>query len=282
MDHFTGTQSLCHAFATIIGGYTILPVTPQSPFCTVGLPQCIEVNMLGRSAADSTMVTDAYFDFGNFDAQGKALIIGRIPVEERNIATVTDLLVRQGIVHNVVHGYLFSEPNLPIVYVASIESPISFAYRLIPVLKTLPVGSAHRSNTPSALIMNNTCKQVSDIMGGFLIPYPIQQLFCSIAIPQHHQLKILGRCASQSPTVTDGIFSFVSMDSQGYALNIGRIPVQFKDVNVIMSKLTQLGIYCNFVIGFPCSMPMLPYVYVQQIEEPVIFAKKIRQVLYGQ
>ncbi|WP_226578059.1 DUF1259 domain-containing protein [Halobacillus litoralis] len=281
MDHFTGTQSLCHAFASIIGGYTILPITPQSPFCTVGLAQCIEVNMLGRSAADSTMVTDAYFDFGNFDAQGKALIIGRIPVEERNIATVTDLLVRQGIVHNVVHGYLYSEPDLPIVYVAGIESPVSFAWRLLPVLNTLPVGSAQRSNTPSALNMSHTCKQASEIMGGFLIPYPLQQCFCSIAVPQRHRLKILDRCASQSPTVTDGIFSFVSMDSQGCALNIGRIPVQFKDANMVMSKLTQLGIYCNFVTGFPCSMPMLSYMYVQQIEKPVVFAKKIRQILYG-
>ncbi|ARI77921.1 hypothetical protein [Halobacillus mangrovi] len=145
--------------------------------------------MLGRSAADSTMVTDAYFDFGNFDTQGKALIIGRIPVEERNIAAVTDLLVRQGVVHNVVPGYLFSKPNLPIVYVASIEYPISFAYRLLPVLNTLPVGSAHQPNTPSALNKNYTCKQVSDILGGFLIPYPPQQGFCSIAIPQQHQLK---------------------------------------------------------------------------------------------
>ncbi|WLR47270.1 hypothetical protein LC065_17385 [Halobacillus litoralis] len=281
MDHFKGTPSLCHAFASMIGGYTILPITPQSPFCTVGLAQCIEVNMLGRSAADSTMVTDAYFDFGNFDTLGKALIIGRIPVEERNIASVTDILVKQGIVHLVVHGYSYSEPNLPIVYVASIENPIVFAYRLLPVLNILPVGSAHRFNKPSAVNLKNTCKQTSDILGGFLIPYPPQQSFCSIAVPQHHRLKILGRCATQSPTVTDGIFSFVSMDSQGYALNIGRIPVPFKDADIVIAKLTQLGIYCDLVTGFPCSTPMLPYVYVQQIEEPAVFAKKIRHVLYG-
>lgn len=79
--------------------------------------------------------------------------------------------------------------------------------------------------------------------------------------------------------MTDGIFSFVSMDSQGYALNIGRIPVQFKDANVVMSRLTQLGIYCNFTTGFPCSMPMLSYVFVQQIEKPVVFAKKNRHVI---
>ncbi|GEN52618.1 hypothetical protein [Halobacillus faecis] len=281
MDHYKGTPSLCHAFASIIGGYTILPVTPQSPFCTVGLAQCIEVNMLGRSAADSTMVTDAYFDFGNFDAQGKALIIGRIPVEERNIASVTDILVKQGIVHHVAHGYLYSEPNLPVVYVASIENPIFFAYRLLPVLNILPVGTAHRFNKPFSVNIKNTCQQTSNILGGFLIPYPSQQSFCSIAIPQYHPLKILGRCATQSPTVTDGIFSFVSMDSHGYALNIGRIPVPFEDANVVMSELTHLGIYCNLVDGFPCSMPMLPYVYVQKIEEPVVFAKNIRQVLYG-
>ncbi|RLQ96669.1 DUF1259 domain-containing protein [Falsibacillus albus] len=281
MDHFIETQSLCHSFASIIGGYTILPISPQFPFCTIGLSQCIEVNMLGRSAADSTMVTDAYFDFGNFDAQGRALIIGRIPVEIRQIPTVTGILARQGILYKVVNGYSFSEPDLPIIYVASIECPISFAHRLLPVLNTLPTIPVHQSNKPTTIYMHETCNQVSNILGGFLIPYPPQQSFCSIALSQYHPITILGRCATQSPTVTDGIFSFVSMDSQGCALNIGRIPVQLKDANEVMLKLTREGLYSNFVEGFPCSQPMLSYIYVQQIEKPVVFAEKIRGVLYG-
>ncbi|MDP5274947.1 hypothetical protein [Chengkuizengella axinellae] len=43
--------------------------------------------------------------------------------------------------------------------------------------------------------------------------------------------------------------------------------------------LTNEGIISTLVEGFPNSEPNLPYVYVQQIENPVLFAKKVNRVM---
>ncbi|NDI35341.1 DUF1259 domain-containing protein [Chengkuizengella sediminis] len=279
MNYISTQQSLCNYFASIIGGFTILPVTQQSPFCTIGLSQFIPIKMLGRPAINSTMVTDAYFDFENFDSQGRALIIGRIPVLEQNIPAVINALSREGIVYKIVRGYPFSEPTLPIIYVEKIENPITFAMKLIPALKTLPIIPPYYQKTKNNSKIKYLCNQFSEIVGGFLIPVPLQQNFCSIGLSQYHSIKILGRFGTHSPTLTDAIFSFVSLDSQGRALNIGRIPVQEHEVYEFMTMLSKEGILSTLVEGFPHSEPQLPYVYVQQIENPIIFAKKINRAM---
>ncbi|HEX7065779.1 MAG TPA: DUF1259 domain-containing protein, partial [Bacillales bacterium] len=90
---------------------------------------------------------------------------------------------------------------------------------------------------------------------------------------------VLGRKA-ESLMFLPHAFSFESMDSEGRALCIGETVVLQKEINPFISVLREHGIIVNAIHNhWLFDKPRLMYMHFESIDEPLSFARKVRDAV---
>lgn len=124
---------------------------------------------------------------------------------------------------------------------------------------------------------NSVCKQFGEILGG---KHTLQDGLCSVELKRKNlNVTILGRPTSSNHTI-GAMFSFESLDQQGYALNLGEIALLQKEVYPFTLSLQQQGILVNSLHNhWLFTNPPIVFTHFSSIENPLSFAKKVSYAL---
>lgn len=90
---------------------------------------------------------------------------------------------------------------------------------------------------------------------------------------------ILGR-RTRSPLVNPTFFTFENINSRGRALNLGETVILQREINPFISVLRRNGIVVTALHNhWLFENPRLFYIHFESVENPITFARKVRQAL---
>lgn len=112
------------------------------------------------------------------------------------------------------------------------------------------------------------CSEFARILGG-------TSSFQNKTITRKIDVTIMGR---PSPTAASSIFAFNSLDKNGMALNLGEFSLLQKEVDPFIKALINQGIKVSAVKEHWFYIdPQMIYVNFQSIDNPLSFARKVRE-----
>jgi hypothetical protein len=118
------------------------------------------------------------------------------------------------------------------------------------------------------------CEEFARILGG---TSSFQNNSCISVVSRNIQVRIMGRL---SPTASSGFFAFNSLDINGTALNLGEFPLLEKEVNPFINILRKQGIEVSPVKSHWLFIePQIIFINFQSIDNPLTFARKVRNAL---
>lgn len=126
-------NSLCHQFGQILNAKSSI----EDGVCSVEIKRNIPVTIQGRLARGE-MAIDLMFE--SLDDKGNALNRGEAVILEEEIPSFMHSLVKNGIIISAVHNHwLYTKPDILYIHFQSIESPLSFAYKIAEAIRLLKV-----------------------------------------------------------------------------------------------------------------------------------------------
>lgn len=131
-----------------------------------------------------------------------------------------------------------------------------------------------RSNKSGSL--DRLCREFARIVDGS--PSVVNGV-CFIQKFRNIRPTILGR-RTRSLLVNPTFFTFENIDNRGRALNLGETVILQREINPFISVLRKNGILVTALHNhWLFENPRLFYIHFESVENPIIFARKVRQAL---
>ena len=236
--------------------------------------------VLGRKA-ESFMFIPQAFSFENIDREGKALCLGETVILEEEINPFMSMLRKHGIIVTALHNHwLFDKPRLMYMHFESTDHPITFAKKVkdaMSVLITQNVGVAQRGMIHDANVAN-LCDRFNNILDG--ATHTSENGMCMVMKSRTNIKPIVRGRTGQSFLLIPQMFTFESMTSDGLALCTGETVILQSEINRFISKLREHDIIVTAVHNhWLFDKPRLMFMHFESIDEPIAFAKKVRDAL---
>ncbi|MEH7081212.1 DUF1259 domain-containing protein [Neobacillus drentensis] len=123
----------------------------------------------------------------------------------------------------------------------------------------------------------NLCRQFADILGA--TPSVINGVCTATKSRTNLHPVVLGRRAESFMFVPQA-FSFENIDSEGRALCLGETVILQEEINPFISRLRANGIIVTALHNhWLFDVPRLMYIHFESIDEPLSFARKVRNAL---
>ena len=279
MNHNENVQpsELCQKFAKILNA------TPAiiNGVCTATRSRTnIHPTVLGRPAESFMFVPQAW-SFENMDHHGRALCLGETVVLEEEANPYISNLREQGIIVTAFHNHwIFEKPRLMYIHYQSIDKPLEFAQKVRKANKVLTnqivggsIPSSNYNNKHAAAL----CNQFNEILGGM---QTFEDGVCMVMDSRLNiKTNIMGR-RSRSFLTLPQMFNFESLTPDGKALCSGETVILQEEINPFISHLRHNDI---LVTGFHNHWlfedPRLMYIHFAKIDNPVHFAKDVKEAL---
>lgn len=269
-------SKLCQEFARI------LDATPAviNDVCTAATSRRIHPVVLGRRA-DSFMFVPQAFSFEGMDRTGKALCLGETVILEEEINPFISRLRKSGILVTALHNHwLFDQPRLMYIHFESIDEPLDFAKKVknaLEVLNTRSVGRPSLTPTRIRNLAEELCQEFHKILGG---TQNFEDGTCIVMKSRTNiHPRVLGRDA-QSFLLIPQMFAFESLTYNGRALCSGETVILEDELNPFISKLREHNIIVTaFHNHWLFENPRLMYIHFEKIDEPIQFAKAVKDAL---
>lgn len=279
MDHMENIQpsELCKKFARILDS------TPAviNGVCTATRSRTnIRPTVLGRPAESFMFVPQAY-SFENMDRKGRALCLGETVLLEEEVNPFMTRLREFGIKVTALHNHwMFEQPRLMYMHFQSIDQPLEFARKVRKaneVLTDLKVGGASHQWEPSKNRAADLCNRFNQILGG------METFEDGVCMVMDSRLNIISRIMgirSRSFLTLPQMFNFESLSSDGKALCSGETVILQEEINPFITKLRQSNIrVTGFHNHWLFENPRLMYIHFVKIDNPIRFAKDVRDAL---
>lgn len=118
------------------------------------------------------------------------------------------------------------------------------------------------------------CRQFAEIFGGEA--QVINGVCVATRLRTNIKVKILGRRSQGLFTIPFGI-SFESMGNDGRALCLGESVILTREINPFISQLRKAGFKVTALHNhWLFTNPNIWYIHWEAIEEPLVFARKVR------
>ncbi len=132
-------------------------------------------------------------------------------------------------------------------------------------------------NEMSNMQPSNLCRQFADILGA--TPSVINGVCTATKSRTNLHPVVLGRRAESFMFVPQA-FSFENIDSEGRALCLGETVILQEEINPFISRLRANGIIVTALHNhWLFDVPRLMYIHFESIDEPLSFARKVRNAL---
>jgi hypothetical protein len=231
--------------------------------------------------AESFMFIPQAFSFENMDSKGRALCLGETVILQEEINPFLSKLREHGIIVTALHNHwLFDKPRLMYMHFESIDHPLSFARKVsdaMKVLKTRDIREGRRTMNTD-LNVSNLCDRFNEILDGAM--HTAENGVC-IVMDSRTNIKpiVLGR-RGRSFLLIPQMFAFESLTRDGRALCSGETVILQSEINPFISKLREHDIIVTAVHNhWLFDKPRLMYMHFESIDEPISFAKKVRDAL---
>ncbi|MCP3740332.1 DUF1259 domain-containing protein [Rossellomorea sp. BNER] len=231
--------------------------------------------------AESFMFIPQAFSFENMDSKGRALCLGETVILQEEINPFLSKLRDHGIIVTALHNHwLFDKPRLMYMHFESIDHPLSFARKVsdaMKVLKTRDIREGRRTMNTD-LNVSNLCDRFNEILDGAM--HTAENGVC-IVMDSRTNIKpiVLGR-RGRSFLLIPQMFAFESLTRDGRALCSGETVILQSEINPFISKLREHDIIVTAVHNhWLFDKPRLMYMHFESIDEPISFAKKVRDAL---
>ncbi|OEF98860.1 hypothetical protein BHF71_02735 [Vulcanibacillus modesticaldus] len=119
------------------------------------------------------------------------------------------------------------------------------------------------------------CKLFARLLGGSL---EMTDEMCSVSKRKNIKVTIFGR-RTNSPLVVYHRFSFELIDRKGRALNLGQVVVLKSEIIPFVYQLQKSGIKVSLHNHWLNTNPRLTHIHFQSVDNPIIFALKIRKAM---
>lgn len=272
-------SKLCQEFAEI------LDATPSviNGVCTATRSRTnIRPIVLGRRA-ESFMFVPQAFSFESMDSRGRALCLGETVILQEEVNPFISVLRENDILVTALHNHwLFDEPRLLYIHFESIDKPLEFAKKTKKALKVLTnrnvsVGGFGRVMMGRNRRAEEFCEEFHQILDG------TQTFNDGICMVMRSRLEIqpniLGR-PSRSFLAIPQMFTFESLTPDGRALCSGETVLLQEEFNPLVSKLRKRDILVTaFHNHWLFDDPRLMYIHFLKIDNPVQFAKDVKESL---
>ena len=271
-------SELCERFAKI------LDATPGviNGVCTATKSRTnIRPRVLGR-LANSFMFVPQAFSFENIDRDGKALCLGETVILQEEINPFLSRLRKEKIIVTALHNHwLFDDPRLMYVHFESIDEPLSFARKTKFALEVLDDRPVRRpfgfQNRRLEQLGQEKCDEFHKILGGM---HTFEDGVCMVMKSRDNIMpSVLGR-RGRSFLLIPQMFTFESLTFDGKALCSGETVILEEELNPFISKLRKHDIIVTaFHNHWLFEKPRLMYIHFEKIDDPVRFAKDVRDAL---
>lgn len=279
MNHAENVRpsELCVRFARILDS------TPSviNGVCTATRSRTnIRPTVLGRAAESFMFVPQAY-SFENVDRKGRALCLGETVLLEEEVNPFMSRLRECGIKVTALHNHwIFEKPRLMYMHFQSIDEPLDFARKVRnanKVLTDLKVGGSNHGFTPSSDRAEEVCNRFNQILGG------TNTFEDGVCMVMDSRLNIISRIMgirSRSFLTLPQMFNFESFTPDGKALCSGETVILQEEINPFISKLRESNIkVTGFHNHWLFENPRLMYIHFVKIDNPIRFAKDVRDAL---
>ncbi|CAM5215529.1 hypothetical protein UACE39S_06023 [Ureibacillus acetophenoni] len=279
MNHMESVQpsELCVKFARILNA------TPAviNGVCTATRSRTnIRPTVLGRPAESFMFVPQAY-SFENMDRKGRALCLGETVLLEEEVNPFMTRLRELGIKVTALHNHwMFEKPRLMYMHFQSIDQPLDFARKVRKaneVLTDLKVGGGSYQWEPSKNRGAELCNRFNQILGG------METFDDGVCMVMDSRLNIIAKIMgirSRSFLTLPQMFNFESLTSDGNALCSGETVILQEEINPFISKLRESNIkVTGFHNHWLFEDPRLMYIHFVKIDNPIRFAKDVRDAL---
>lgn len=270
-------SELCVKFARILDS------TPSviNGVCTATRSRTnIRPVVLGRPAESFMFVPQAY-SFENMDSRGRALCLGETVLLEEEVNPFMSRLREFGIKVTALHNHwMFEKPRLMYMHFQSIDQPLDFARkvrRANKVLTDLKVGGGSHGFEPPRNQAAELCNRFNQILGG------MQTFEDGVCMVMDSRLNIISRIMgirSRSFLTIPQMFNFESLTPDGKALCSGETVILQEEINPFITKLRENNIkVTGFHNHWLFEDPRLMYIHFVKIDNPIRFAKDVREAL---
>jgi len=273
-------SQLCREFARILGS------TPSviNGVCTATrFRSNLHPVVLGRRA-ESFMFVPQAFSFENMDRNGRALCLGETVLLQEEVNPFMTVLRENGIIVTALHNHwLFEKPRLMFMHFESIDEPLNFARkvrRALRVLTTKEVFAGHTSMDGQNVSNRHAaelCEEFHNILDGM---HTFENGICTVMRSRLNiKPTVLGR-RGRSFLLIPQMFTFESLASDGTALCSGETVILQEEFNPLVDRLREHNIIVTaFHNHWLFEDPRLMYIHFLKIEEPIRFAKEVRDAL---
>jgi len=270
-------SELCQEFARILDS------TPSviNGVCTATRSRTnLHPVVLGRRA-ESFMFVPQAFSFEDVDRNGRALCLGETVILQEEINPFMSKLREHGIIVTAVHNHwLFDQPRLMYMHFESIDQPLSFARKVRDALRVLTTRDVYGDGSPitSDFSESNLCDRFNEILGGSM--HTSENGICTVMKSRTNiHPRVLGR-EGRSFLLIPQMFTFESMTRDGRALCSGETVILQTEINPFISKLREHGIIVTAVHNhWLFDQPRLMFMHFESIDQPLSFARKVRDAL---
>jgi hypothetical protein len=270
-------SELCQEFARILGS------TPSviNGVCTATRSRTnLHPVVLGRRA-ESFMFVPQAFSFEALDRNGRGLCLGETVILQEEINPFMSKLREHDIIVTAVHNHwLFDQPRLMYMHFESIDQPLSFARKVRDALKVLTTRDVYADCKPvtSNCSEPNLCERFNEVLEGSM--HTFENGVCTVMKSRTNiHPQVLGR-AGRSFLLLPQMFNFESMTGNGEALCSGETVILQDEINPFISKLREHGIIVTAVHNhWLFDQPRLMYMHFESIDQPLSFARKVRDAL---
>ncbi|WLR42543.1 DUF1259 domain-containing protein [Bacillus carboniphilus] len=126
-------------------------------------------------------------------------------------------------------------------------------------------------------ITTRLCEQLSRIIGGEVTNFSNIPQTCNIV--NYRDIMVNTLCRENTDPVNN-LFWFQSTNIEDQTLNLAFLALLPKEVTSVVNKLSQLNITVTSITQYSLfTTPNIINVYVQSVDNPLLFAEKIRKVL---
>ncbi|WP_280146842.1 DUF1259 domain-containing protein [Priestia megaterium] len=270
-------SELCQEFARILGS------TPSviNGVCTATRSRTnLHPVVLGRRAKSFMFVPQA-FSFEALDRNGRSLCLGETVILQEEINPFMSKLREHDIIVTAVHNHwLFDQPRLMYMHFESIDQPLSFARKVRDALKVLTTRDVYADCKPvtSNCSEPNLCERFNEVLEGSM--HTFENGVCTVMKSRTNiHPQVLGR-EGRSFLLLPQMFNFESMTGNGEALCSGETVILQDEINPFISKLREHGIIVTAVHNhWLFDQPRLMYMHFESIDQPLSFARKVRDAL---
>jgi len=270
-------SELCREFARILGS------TPSviNGVCTATRSRTnLHPVVLGRRA-ESFMFVPQAFTFEDVDRNGKALCLGETVILQEEINPFMSKLREHDIIVTAMHNHwLFDQPRLMYMHFESIDQPLSFARKVKDAMRVLTTRDVYADSRPITTDPSgpNLCDRFNEILGGSM--HTFENGVCTVMKSRTNiHPEVLGR-RGKSFLLIPQMFTFESMTRDGRALCSGETVILQDEINPFISKLREHDIIVTAVHNhWLFDQPRLMFMHFESIDQPLSFAKKVRDAL---